>query len=391
MTFLNPLRIAIVAGEESGDLLGVDLVEALGASTDRPIDLVGVGGRHLQAAGLASLFDGSEIALMGVTSVLKDLPRLIRRIDQTAEAIVRAGPDCLITIDSPDFSLRVAKKVRAADPTIPIVHYVCPSVWAWRPGRAKAMRSYVDHILCVLPFEPEALRRLGGPDGTYVGHRLAAHQGVAAAARMQRERGFQQAEKSPRRLLVLPGSRRSEVRRLMQPFGETVRLLKARGNSFEVTIPTVPHVAQLVREQCAGWPVSVRLLEGDDDKWAAFGDADAALAASGTVLLELALAGVPMISCYRPDWIATQLMRFVTTWSAALPNLIADWPVVPEFYNDFVRPAYLARMIEQLWSDTAARAAQVEGLSQVAQKMAMARPSGELAAEVVLERIGTTL
>lgn len=388
MTFINPLRIAIVAGEESGDLLGVDLVSALGRSTERPIDLVGVGGRHLQAAGLPSLFDGSEIALMGVTAVLKDLPRLVRRIDQTADAIVRAGPDCLVTIDSPDFSLRVAKKVRAADPSIPIVHYVCPSVWAWRPGRAKAMRAYVDHILCVLPFEPEALRRLGGPQGTYVGHRLAAHRGVAVAAGMQRDRSVRKAG-GARRLLVLPGSRRSEVRRLMQPFGETVQALKERGNAFGVTIPTVPHVAEIVRRESAAWPIAPRIVEGDEEKWAAFGHADAALAASGTVLLELALSGVPMLSCYRPDWIATQLMRLVTTWSAALPNLIADWPVVPEFYGDFVRPAYLARMIEQLWSDTPARAAQRDGLSQVAQRMAMERPSGELAAEVVLERIGT--
>ena len=166
----GPLRIAIVAGEESGDLLGADLIAALKAKTGREIRLVGLGGRHLKALGLTPPFDASEIALMGFSAVLAGLPRLIRRIGQVASLIATEKPDCLVTIDSPDFSLRVAKKVCAANPTIPIVHYVCPSVWAWRPGRAPAMKPYVDHILCILPFEAKALERLGGPQGTYVGH-----------------------------------------------------------------------------------------------------------------------------------------------------------------------------------------------------------------------------
>jgi len=384
MTSESPLRIAMVAGEESGDLLGVDLAESLRKITGRPVELSGVGGRHLREAGMDPLFDGSEIALMGITTVVKELPKLMRRINQTAAHIVASKPDCLITIDSPDFALRVAKKVREADPKIPIIHYVCPSVWAWRPGRAPSMKPYIDEILCVLPFEPEALRTLDGPQGTYVGHRLAANPGVAQAAQMQTER----IREGRRTLLVLPGSRRSEVRRLLRPFGETVGILAKRGHDFEVVVPTVPHVAQIVRDGCLEWPVWPRFVESAEEKWQAFGEADAALAASGTVLLELALSRVPMISCYRPDWMASQLMRFVTTWSAALPNLIADWPVVPEFYNDFVRPEYLARLIEQLWADTPARIAQIDGLLHVARRMKMPKPPGDLAAEVVLRRIG---
>lgn len=384
MTSERPLRIAMVAGEESGDLLGVDLAESLRKITGRPVELSGVGGRHLREAGMDPLFDGSEIALMGITTVVKELPKLMRRINQTAAHIVASKPDCLITIDSPDFALRVAKKVREADPKIPIIHYVCPSVWAWRPGRAPSMKPYIDEILCVLPFEPEALRTLDGPQGTYVGHRLAANPGVAQAAQMQTER----IREGRRTLLVLPGSRRSEVRRLLRPFGETVGILAKRGHDFEVVVPTVPHVAQIVRDGCLEWPVWPRFVESAEEKWQAFGEADAALAASGTVLLELALSRVPMISCYRPDWMASQLMRFVTTWSAALPNLIADWPVVPEFYNDFVRPEYLARLIEQLWADTPARIAQIDGLLHVARRMKMPKPPGDLAAEVVLRRIG---
>lgn len=381
----RPLRIAIVAGEESGDLLGADLVAALGRIAGRPVELVGVGGRHLRELGLEPLFDGSEIALMGITAVLRDLPRLARRIRQTADAVAKAEPDCLVTIDSPDFSLRVASRLRAAAPSVPIVHYVCPSVWAWRPGRAPAMRAHVDRVLCVLPFEPEALARLDGPQGVYVGHRLASHPGVLAARAAQQGRAAAPGE--ARRLLVLPGSRRGEVRRLLGPFGETLCLLGRRGAVFEVTIPTVPHVAALVEEAVAGWPVRPRIVEDEAGKWAAFGEADAALAASGTVSLELALAGVPLVSCYRTDWMWSAMMRFITTWSASLPNLIADWPVVPEVYNEFVRPGHLARLIEQLWADTPMRAAQLDGFRQVAGRMETPRPSGELAAEAVLECI----
>ena len=157
MSAARPLKIGIVAGEESGDLLGADIVAALKAATGREVELVGVGGRHLQALGLKPLFDAGDIALMGFSAVFRDLPRLIRRIGETARAIAAEAPDCLITIDNPDFTLRVAKKVRAANPAIPIVHYICPSVWAWRPGRAAAMKPYVDHILCILPFEPAEL------------------------------------------------------------------------------------------------------------------------------------------------------------------------------------------------------------------------------------------
>ncbi len=381
-----PLRIAVIAGEESGDLLGADLVMALKTLTGREVELVGVGGRHLEALGLDPLYDGSEVALMGVTSIVRDLPRLMRRIGQAAEAVVRARADCLVTIDIPDFSLRVARKVRAADPSIPIVHYVCPSVWAWRPGRAPAMRGHVDRILCVLPFEPEALQRLDGPRGTYVGHRLSAHPGIASAAAAQLARQDDRA--ALRHLLVLPGSRRSEVGRLLQPFGEVVRLLTERGIPLRVSIPTVPHVADTVAAAVANWSVSPVIIHDEQAKWRAFADADAALAASGTVLLELALARVPAVSCYKTDpFIGPLMRRLVTVWSAALPNLIADWPVVMEYYDELVRPGHIARTLEQLMGDTPSRAAQLAGFAQVADIMATPAPPGDLAAQAVLDVI----
>ncbi|PDQ20255.1 lipid-A-disaccharide synthase [Mesorhizobium sanjuanii] len=382
----RPLKIAIVAGEESGDLLGADLVQALKRATGREVKLVGIGGRHLQALGLTPLFEGSEIALMGFSAVLRDLPRLMRRIGQTADAVAGEKPDCLITIDSPDFSLRVARKVRAADPTIPIVHYVCPSVWAWRPGRAVAMRPYVDHILCILPFEAKELARLGGPPGTYVGHRLTHDPGVLAAARAQ---GLPRDLSGDRvkTLLVLPGSRGGEVRRLAGPFGKTISILRARGHRLRVLLPTVPHVADLVRAAVASWDEKPEIILDSERKWQAFGKADAALIASGTVSLELALSGVPMISCYRLDPVMRLAQRLITVWSAALPNLIVDQPVVTEHYNEYVRPAYLARQLEALFSDTAYRAWQKDGFAEVSRRMATARPSGDIAADVVLNHI----
>ncbi|MHA6684824.1 lipid-A-disaccharide synthase [Mesorhizobium sp. A556] len=382
------LTIAIVSGEESGDLLGADLVRALRKATGREIRLVGVGGRHLQELGLVSLFDAGEIALVGFSAVVRDLPRLIRRIGQTARAIVAEKPDCLITIDSPDFSLRVAKKVRAADPAIPIVHYVCPSVWAWRPGRAVAMRPYVDRILCVLPFEVAELDRLGGPPGTYVGHRLTHNPGVLAAEEAQAAPRDLSADRE-KTLLILPGSRRSEVRKLIGPFGETVSLLRARGHRLRLLLPTVPHVAELVRSAVAGWELQPEITVDQEQKWHAFGQADAALIASGTVSLELALSGVPMISCYKLDPLARSIARrALIAWSGSLPNLIADKPLVPERYDEFVHPPVIARELEALFADTGLRAWQKAGFAEVARRMATLRPAGDLAAEAVLEAVG---
>jgi len=375
-------RLAVVAGEESGDLLGADLVAALKRLSGRPVELVGIGGRHLAAHGLKSLFSADEIAIMGFSAVLRDLPRLIRRIGQTARAIVVSKPDCVITIDSPDFSLRVARKIRAADPSIPIVHYVCPSVWAWRPGRAAAMRPHVDHVLCLLPFEPEELRRLGGPEGTFVGHRLMSDPNIREAALAQltgQERGER------KKLLLLPGSRRGEVRRLIGPFGATVAALKAAQHDFDLLLPTVPHLVPLIEAAVGDWPVKPEIILDPERKWSAFAEADAALACSGTVALELALARVPFVSCYKTDAIGAVLgPLLIKAWSGSLPNLIAGWPVVPEFFNEFVRPAYLARLLPRLWDDTPTRLAQREGFAEVAAALAVPKPSGEMAAEVVL-------
>ncbi len=239
------LTVGVVAGEVSGDLLGGDLIRALKRQTDRPVRLVGVGGEDLQREGLESLFDYSELSIMGLSQVLARLPTLIRRIRQTADALIAARPDVLLIIDSPDFTHRVAKRVRAALPGVPIIDYVCPSVWAWKEYRAPRMRAYVDHVLAVLPFEPEVMARLGGPKTSYVGHRLAQDAEVLAvrarqsARESERERNGE-AKDAPRTCLLLPGSRGAEITRLMPEFQAAMLFLKERHPTCASSCPPCP-------------------------------------------------------------------------------------------------------------------------------------------------------
>ena len=390
-TTSRPLKIAIVAGEESGDLLGADLIDALRSQTDRLVDIVGVGGDHLAARGMTSFFDPHEIALMGLGAILKNLPGLMRRIGQTARRIVAEKPDCVLLIDSPEFTHRVAQKIRAANPSIPIVKYIAPSVWAWRPQRARAMKAYFDHVLTILPFEVEVMQRLSGPSATYVGHRLSSYEPILQARAEQKTLEAQRTDRSRKTLLVLPGSRRTEIQLLMEPFGQAVGELAARVEKLDVVLPTLPRIEEMVRDLSKNWAVKPLIVLGDEEKWKAFSKADAALAASGTVSLELALSRIPSVLSYKADWFARKfLMPKITIWSAALPNIIADEPVVPEYFNEFVRPGMLARSLERLMLPGSARQAQLDGFDKVALIMATERPSGEIGAQVILELAGDT-
>lgn len=377
-------KLAVIAGEVSGDLLGADLVRALRTQSSSAIELVGVGGEALEAEGLHSLFDYSELSIMGFTQVLARLPKLIMRIRQTARAIIAARPDALLIIDSPDFTHRVARKVRAALPGLPVINYVCPSVWAWKPERAPRMRAYVDHVLAVLPFEPQAMARLQGPPTTYVGHRLASDANVLAvrASRQQRLAGAKDGRVST--CLLLPGSRSSEVGRLLPVFRATVEELAGRHPGIRFLLPTVPRQEKRVREITASWPIQPEITVGAAEKWAAFDRADAAIAASGTVILELSLAGVPVVSTYDPDFLVKLLHKRIRIWSGALPNLIADFPIVPEYFAQAIRPGALTRWVERLSGATAQRASMLDGYARVQQRMATSRPPGEMAAEIVL-------
>lgn len=377
------LKVAVIAGEVSGDLLGGNLVAALRAAYDGPVELVGVGGESLEAQGLRSLFDFSELSIMGLTQVLARLPNLIKRINQTAAAIVEAKPDVLVIIDSPDFTHRVAKKVRAALPELPIVDYVCPSVWAWKEYRAKAMLGYVDHVLAVLPFEPEAMERLGGPETSFVGHRLTDDPSLLKVRSLRASKPAKTTG-DPRTILLLPGSRSAEIKALLPVFGEVAQEFTARNGPARFLLPTVPRQERLVREIVSGFPIKPEIVTGEEGKWEAFTEADAAIAASGTVILELALANVPVVSAYKSDWLITFMSKRIKIWSAALPNLIADYAVVPEYINEVVRPGSLCRWVERLSADTLQRSAMLEGFDRVWQRLQVPVPSGEAAAGIVL-------
>ncbi|CDZ38684.1 lipid-A-disaccharide synthase [Neorhizobium galegae] len=382
------LKVGVIAGEVSGDLLGGDLITALKAAHDGPVELFGVGGEALEAQGLVSLFDFSELSIMGLTQVIARLPNLIKRINQTAAAIVAAKPDVLIIIDSPDFTHRVARKVRAALPDLPIVDYVCPSVWAWKEYRAKAMLAYVDHVLAVLPFEPEAMQRLGGPETTFVGHRLTADPSLLKVRGIRAGRPVK-APGEEKTIMLLPGSRSAEIKALLPIFGEAAREFVARNGPTRFVLPTVPRQEKLVREIAAGFEVKPEITADTDGKWAAFAEADASLAASGTVILELGLAGIPVVSAYKTDWLITMLAKRIKTWSGALPNLIADYAVVPEYVNEVVRPASLCRWAERLSSDTMQRRAMLEGFDLTWERLQVPVPPGEAAAGIVLEVLDT--
>ncbi|MCF6370755.1 lipid-A-disaccharide synthase [Rhizobium halophilum] len=378
------LKVAIVAGEVSGDLLGGDLAAALKAAHPGPVELLGVGGDELQAQGLRSLFDFSELSIMGVTQVLQRLPQLLRRIRQTAEMIVAARPDVLVIVDSPDFTHRVAKRVRAALPDLPIIDYVCPSVWAWKEYRARAMVPYIDHVLGILPFEPPTMDRLGGPPTTFIGHRLTSDPAVLKVRALRKEQSVKQPGEH-RTIMLLPGSRSAEIRQLLPIFGQAAAAFVERNGPTRFVLPTVPRQETLVRQIVKSLPVQPHVSVSAEEKWAAFAEADAALAASGTVILELALAGVPVVSAYKADWLITMMSKRIKIWSAALPNLIADYPVIPEYINEMVRPGSLCRWAERLSMDTAQRRAMVEGYDVTWGRLQTQVPPGEAAAGIVLE------
>lgn len=374
------LKVYLVLGEESGDKLGADLAPALKrqaqeAGTD--VEFVGLAGPRLKEQGVQSLFNIEDIAVMGFTAVITRLPTIVRRVYQTVADIKKQKPDVIVLIDSPDFTHAVAKRVKKRLPDVPVINYICPSVWAWRPGRAKKMRAYIDHVLAILPFEPKALEDLGGPPGTYIGHPLARQIAALPAAKRP---------KPDNRLLVLPGSRRGEIKRMLALYGETLTILKDRGVDFQPVLPAVTRLADTIKEQTASWPVQPTFVDSSENAQS-FAGARAALATSGTVVLELALHRVPTIVCYRLDSIARMLSSLITVWTGLLPNLILDRVFVPEEHNEMVKPHRLARYLERLMDDTLERQVQLEGFEELTKAMETKRPPGELAAEIVLDHI----
>jgi lipid-A-disaccharide synthase len=375
------LHVFLVAGEESGDRLGGPLMRAL-QERHANIAFTGVGGSEMAREGLVSPFPISDLAVMGFNAVVRKLPLIFRRIRETVAAVVAAKPDVLVIIDSPDFTHRVARGVRKAMPSIPIVNYVSPSVWAWRPGRARSMSGYVDHVLALLPFEPEAHRRLGGPPCSYVGHPLAE----TASLLRPNEAEAVRRQADPPMLLVLPGSRRGEIKRLLGVFAKTVEALGRTVGPLEVVIPAVPHLEATLRNETSGWTKPPRIVVDAKEKQAAFRVARAALAKSGTVTLELAVAGVPMVTAYKVTaFEAPILRRLIKAPSAILANLVLGENVVPEFMQEDCTVENLTQALLPLFSNSPERKRQLDAFARLdaVMEIGVAHPSAR-AAEIVL-------
>lgn len=380
------MKFFIIAGEPSGDNLGAALMDGL-ATLEPGVTFEGVGGPAMTARGLESLFPMDELSIMGIWEVLPKYRSLKARIAQTAEAVLASGADALITIDSPDFCLRVAGLVRASRPDFRTIHYVAPSVWAWRSGRAAKMAQVIDHVLAILPFEPPLMRD-AGMSCDFVGHPVVTEPLATPEEAEAFRQEHQIAPKAPL-ILCLPGSRRTEVARLGPRFDEALKRVHDRVPEIRVVLPTVPGVAGLVREMTASWPSAPIVVEGEAQKRVAFAAADMALAASGTVSLELAANSVPMVIGYDVAPLSRMLIgMLLKVDTVTLVNLVSETRAVPEFLGKNCQPAPLAGALMQLLEDPAAREAQLEAMNLTMDRLGRGGEApGLRAARSVIEAI----
>jgi lipid-A-disaccharide synthase len=321
----------------------------------------------MAAEGLASLVPLADLAVAGVAEVLPRAPLILRRVRETVAAVQRLRPDAVVTIDSSGFSWRVAQRLRRRGERLPLVHYVAPMVWAWRAGRARRMARWYDHLLTLLPFEPPYFERVGLA-ASYVGHPvLESGADKGDAARFRAEHGIAEGALV---ITVLPGSRSGEVRRLLPIFGEALRRLERVTGPFRVAVPTVEIVANIVEEAVRDWPGNPVVLRGSQAKYDGFAASRAALAASGTVALELALAGLPMIVAYRLNPITEALLdRVLKVRQVNLINLILGRPVVPEYLRGDCVPEKLAEGLAELIRDERVRAAHYQGYDEAVRRL----------------------
>lgn len=357
------LTVYLVAGEPSGDLLASRLMRALKKKTGGAVRFYGVGGETMAQEGLTSLFDSSELAVMGLMEVIPSIPRILKRISQTVQDIVDKKPDVVVTVDSWSFSARVNKALKARKTGIPQFHYVAPQVWAWKKKRAKTCGRYIDELFALLPYEPPYFEPYGLKTD-FVGHPVVeggASKGDGASFR--KEHGI--AAGAPL-LCVLPGSRRSETKYLLPVFQETVSRLKQKYPALRVVVPTVVTVAEKVKKAVASWDVPVTVVTGEKARYDAFAAANAALAASGTVALELAMARVPYCIAYKMNPISSFLAPLVVKGKYVnLVNILADKLIVKEFLLKNCRADWLANEVDLLLSDETHRQTQISQASQV--------------------------
>ena len=431
----HPPLIFIIAGEASGDQLGADLMVSLRAIQE--VRFVGIGGEAMRALGLQSLFPMEELSLMGVFSILRNLFNLRRRLNHTIETIQTLKPDVVVTIDAPEFSFRVMKRLHKMSPRPRLIHYVAPTVWAWRPGRAKKIAHFLDHLLCLYPFEPPYFKKYG-LNTTFVGHPIAREYGLPRSlcslamtnesviaseatqatpealgyARLRRSESPRReqsrkkivGDREPNLLCLLPGSRRSEIEMLLPVFRETVMLLKKDIPDLKVAIPTLLSREPLVRQGIQNFPVEVQIIIGDEARKEIFQKASAALAASGTVALQLSAARLPFVIAYKIGKITAWIGRFLlnTPWACMVNILLAfkkfgsnfilnqkakalvPFPWIPEFIQNDCTAEKLAPALLRLLKDQEARNRQIIAMEEA---ISLLKAPTDAAAKAVLEEI----
>jgi lipid-A-disaccharide synthase len=376
----------VVACEPSGDILGSRIMRSIRERLKGKVRFEGVGGERMEAEGMQSLFPQSDLALFGITELVPKIPHVLKRIDQTAKAVKEIRPKAVITIDGPDFSFRVAKKLKGCG--IPLIHDVAPSVWAWRAGRAKKIAKLYNHLLALLPFEPSYFIE-EGLSTTFTGHPVIERVADLEAAERFRKRHNIAPDRKI--LCILPGSRKSEIERLAPIFGEALGLLKKKLGDAFIVMPSLPEVLPYLKPHIPKWPVKPVVLLGEEDKYDAFRASHAALAASGTVSLELAMAEVPHVVAYRLNTLTVMIYRSLVKKIKFfnLVNILLDKAIIPEYMQFNCTPQKLARALWTVWSDKSKREVQLTAFQRVRKLLQSGKvmPS-EKAAKVICEVAG---
>ena len=374
-------RIFLIAGEASGDVLGGDVMRDLKQVTGGAVAFSGVGGPEMEKQGLTSIFPMTDLSVMGLAEVIRHLPVLYKRFNETLDAIIKENPDILVTIDAPDFVLRVAKKIKKTKPQIKIIHYVAPTVWAWRAGRAKKISRFLDGLLCLFPFEPPYFTRHGLP-AAFVGHSLTRDFPVITQESRQAFRAAHGLEGHAPLLCILPGSRKRELESLLPVLADTIDLLKKDRPDLQIIVPTLPHLID--RLGAIAGKAHVFVPKDRAEKYNAFAASDVAIHASGTVALELALCGTPMVTVYKVSALTAVIGKMlIKTPFANLVNILLRHPVVPELLQDEVNAPHVSHVAGALLSHPVLRDTQKEQLAHIAEMLTEKTPQS--AARFIME------
>lgn len=377
----DPL-IFIIAGEPSGDRIGAEIIQSITRKRNGKVRFAGVGGSHMAQEGLTSIFPLSDLTLMGIIEIIPKLPTLLRRFNQTLEAILGVNPDLVLTIDCPDFCLRVSQKAKKMG--YPVIHYTAPTVWAWRPGRAKKIARFLDHLLLLYKFEKKYFDEVHLPN-TFVGHPLCYAQ-ISKRKIAPFLKKYKIASTTPL-VCVLPGSRRSEVIYLMPIYYQAIKKILEKHPKTHFILPIAPTVKDIIVGALEGWDLPITLVEGEEDKYAAMNASKVAIAASGTVTLELAMAKLPMVITYIMHPITAWLGRLlIRTKYIGLPNIILNKLFVPELIQEKCTPEGIFKEVNKLLEKKKEHDAQVKGFEELSDARTLQdQTPSDKAADVILD------